>query len=366
MASLRVVIACGGTGGHLFPGVAVAEELQRRGHDTMLLVSQKQIDQTALRGRDDLKAHALPAIGWPGLFTPRVFTFFWRLWQTQRQCKALFRDYKPAAVLGMGGFTSAVPLWSAREHGIPALIHESNAVPGRVTRLVARMVDKVLVGFRKCADVLRGAACVVTGTPVRSSLKTVPREEAAARFGLDPKLKTVLVTGGSQGAQGINRVVCETLPRWDDHRDSWQFVHLTGEADEGWVVDAYRRQNFKVMVQAFSSEMADLYSLSDLVISRSGASSLTELSHYHLASILIPYPSAADDHQTANARIYEDAGAAVLHRQEELSPEILDASVRRLLGDEERLSGMKKAAGSLGVPDAAARVANELESCARK
>jgi len=358
---MRIVIACGGTGGHLFPGVAVAEELQRRGHETLLLVSQKQIDQTALAGRDDLKSKALPAIGWPGLFTPRLFTFFGKLWQTRSQIRQLFKEYQPGAVLGMGGFTSAVPLWEARQSGIPSYIHESNAIPGRVTRLFARLVDKVLVGFRRCAEALTQARCAVTGTPVRSSLRVIPRAEAAEKFGLDPNLKTLLITGGSQGARGVNRVVCETLPRWQDHRESWQFVHLTGEADEAEVVEAYKKQNFRVVVAAFSSKMAELYSLSDLVISRSGASSLTELSHYHLASILIPYPSAADDHQTANARIYEEAGAAVVHAQEGLTPDLLDKSVRHLLGDEEKLAGMKRAAGGLSVPDAAARVANEIE-----
>ena len=361
MASLNVVIACGGTGGHLFPGVAVAEELRRRGHRVLLLVSEKEIDRRALAGRD-LPSQTLPAIGWPGV-NRRALAFAIRLWQTERSCRALFRDQRPDAVVGMGGFTSAVPLWLARRAGIPTLLHESNAIPGLVTRLMGRRVTRLLLGFGIAREHLPGAAAVVTGTPVRDNLIVLPRAEAAARFGLDPERPTLLVCGGSQGAQGVNRAIRETLPLWRDQREAWQFVHLTGQADEAEVAAAYAREGFRAVVRAFCDDMAALYSLADLVVSRSGASSLTELSHYGLASILIPFPAAAADHQTANARVFTSAGAAVLHRQDQLTPASLDAAVRGLLGDAGKLAAMKAAARRLAVPDAAARVADQIESC---
>ena len=369
--SLRILIACGGTGGHLFPGIAVADELGRRGHEVLLLVSQKAIDRTVLAARPDLRAEALPAVGWPGLGF-RLPAFCFRLVETATACKKLLREYKPDVVLGMGGFTSAVPLWTGRNAGIPTFLHESNAIPGRVTRLLARRVSKVLLGFKEAADRLPGAATVVTGTPVRAALRILPHAEAAAKLGLDPDpaRRTIFVTGGSQGAQGVNRLVTEALPRWSKFHDVWQFVHLTGEGERAEVAAAYARHGFgsHAHVRAFSSEMAACYSLADAVIGRSGASSLTELSHYGLASLLIPFPAAADDHQTANALIYERAGAAILYRQEEkekrgTNPQPFAETVRNLLTNTERLGEMKRASVALAFPDAAVRVANEVEAC---
>ncbi len=372
--ALKVLIACGGTGGHLFPGVAVAEELRRRGHAPLLLVSQKEIDRTALAGREELPARALPAIGWPGFFTPRLFRFAAQLWEARGLCRALFDEVKPDAVLGMGGFTSAVPVWEARRRNIPALIHESNAVPGRVTRLMARWADRTLLGFGACAPFLAPARCEVTGTPVRTELARLDRAEAARRLGLsaEPGVRTILAIGGSQGAQGINRLVAAAVPLLKGKLDlsTVQFIHSTGAADEAAVSGAYREAGVRAEVRAFigGGDMAAAYSLADLAVTRSGASSLTELSHYGIPAILIPFPAAADDHQTANARIYEDAGAAQLRPQSALKAEDVAEAVRNLLSDAGRteLGAMRQAASGLSVPDAAARVANEVESCAKK
>jgi UDP-N-acetylglucosamine--N-acetylmuramyl-(pentapeptide) pyrophosphoryl-undecaprenol N-acetylglucosamine transferase len=362
--SLRFVIACGGTGGHLFPGVAVAEELRRRGYEALLLVSKKAIDRTALEGRPDLVSRALPAVGWPGFFTPRLFAFLSSLLQTRNECRALLREYRPAAVLGMGGFTSAAPLWEARRAGIPGFLHESNAFPGRVTRLLAGQVDQVLLGFGRAADFLKGAPSAVTGTPVRGELRVVPRDEAAAVFGLDPARRTVLVIGGSQGARGLNAAVRGALPRWADRRDVWQFIHLTGEKDASGVAAAYKEHGFLAHVAPFSTNMAEAYSLADLAIARSGASSLTELSHYGLPALLVPFPAAADDHQTANAQVYTEAGAALLCPEAGLTSVILDEAVRGLLHSAERLDAMRRASSGLAVPDAASRVADLLAASA--
>jgi UDP-N-acetylglucosamine--N-acetylmuramyl-(pentapeptide) pyrophosphoryl-undecaprenol N-acetylglucosamine transferase len=179
---MKIAIACGGTGGHLFPGLAVAEELRQRGHDTLLLVSPKQIDAIALQGAKEQQSHALPGIGWPGFMSPRVFKFGLTLLRSWKECGEVYRDFQPTAVLGMGGFTSAIPLLLGRKLHLPTLIHESNAIPGRVTRYIAPMVNKTLLGFASCANYLRKAHCVVTGTPVRRGLARVDR----SRHGWQP------------------------------------------------------------------------------------------------------------------------------------------------------------------------------------
>jgi UDP-N-acetylglucosamine--N-acetylmuramyl-(pentapeptide) pyrophosphoryl-undecaprenol N-acetylglucosamine transferase len=362
---MKIAIACGGTGGHLFPGLAVAEELRQRGHDTLLLVSPKQIDAIALQGAGEQQARTLPGIGWPGL-SPRIFSFGMNLVKSWRECSRVYRDFQPTAVVGMGGFTSAVPLLLGRRMKLPTLIHESNAYPGRVTRYVAPWVNKTLLGFDSCANYLRKAHCVVTGTPVRKGLGRIDRAAAAEKFGLNPALPIVLVMGGSQGAHGINQLVLQTLPMWHAQRDEVQFIHLTGQADANIAEINYRRQRLTAVVRAFSSEMEHFYSLADVVISRSGAASLTELSHYSLPAVLIPYPAAADDHQTYNARIFERAGAARIQVESKTTPEKLHEVVAGILSNTEVRNGMAKAAHQLAGEDAARRVAEEIEaSCNR-
>jgi UDP-N-acetylglucosamine--N-acetylmuramyl-(pentapeptide) pyrophosphoryl-undecaprenol N-acetylglucosamine transferase len=360
---LRVAIACGGTGGHLFPGVAVAEELRARGHEALLLVSPKQIDAVALRGTG-LTAHALPAIGWPGV-SARALGFAWKLWQTWNECGRIFRDYRPTQILGMGGFTSAVPLYVGRHRRLPTFIHESNAVPGKVTRLVAKQVNRVLLGFEACAGHLSAGSCVVTGTPVRAGLQKLDRAQAAERFGLDPQASTLVVIGGSQGARGLNELLLKTVPRWSAKRGQWQFIHLTGPADADRVEAFYRREKQTAVVKPFSAEMAAIYSLADVVVGRSGAASLTELAHYGLPSVLVPFPAATDDHQTRNAEVFVRAGASYLLPEATATDETLDALITPLMENPDARNFMACAAQSLAMPRAAAQVVEELERAGR-
>ena len=363
---MKIAIACGGTGGHLFPGLAVAEELRQRGHETLLLVSPKQIDAIALKGAGEQESRALPGIGWPGFLTPRVFTFGMNLLSSWRECGQVYRDFQPTAVVGMGGFTSAIPLLLGRHLHLPTLIHESNAYPGRVTRYIAPWVNKTLLGFEGCAHYLSRAHCVVTGTPVRRGLARMDRAVAAEKFGLNPAIPIILVMGGSQGAHGINELVLKTLPLWHQHREEVQFIHLTGQADANIAEINYRRQRLTAVVQAFSTEMEQFYSLADVVISRSGAASLTELSHYGLPSVLIPYPAAADDHQSYNARIFEQAGASRILVESKTTPETLHQIVAEILAKPDLRRDMAAAAQKLAGEDAAKRVAEEIEaSCNR-
>jgi UDP-N-acetylglucosamine--N-acetylmuramyl-(pentapeptide) pyrophosphoryl-undecaprenol N-acetylglucosamine transferase len=358
---MKIAIACGGTGGHLFPGLAVAEELRQRGHDTLLLVSAKQIDALALKGANEA-SRALPGIGWPGFLSPRVFKFGSTMLDSWRECGQVYREFQPTAVVGMGGFTSAIPLLLGRKLRLPTLIHESNAIPGRVTKLIAPWVNKTLLGFEGCAHYLRRAHCVFTGTPVRRGLERINRATAAEKYGLNPALPIVLIMGGSQGAHGINQLVLKTLPLWHTNREEVQFIHLTGQADANIAEINFRRQRLTAVVEAFSTEMEHFYSLADVVISRSGAASLTELSHYGLPSVLMPYPAAADDHQSHNARIFQDSGAARILVESKATPESLHAAVTEILDDNDLRARMGAAARRMAGTNAAARVAEEIEA----
>ena len=205
---MNIVIAAGGTGGHLFPGLAVGEVLIQRGHSVMLLISEKEIDALATRERPEFRIEKLPGIGLPRLLSPALFTFLRRFWQGLSRCGALYRNFKPDAVLGMGGFTSTAPILAGRRRGIPTFLHESNAIPGKANRLNARLAHTVLLGFEECRQYFPSARCQVTGTPIRKTLtERLPKAEARAAFGLNPACRTLLVMGGSQGAAGINRSV---------------------------------------------------------------------------------------------------------------------------------------------------------------
>src|ERR1051325_9501458 len=208
---MNAVIACGGTGGHLFPGIAVAEVLQNRGHQVMLLVSEKDIDAVALSGRTNFEIEKLPTVGLPSPFSPAFFGFTRRFVESLSRCRSIYRKFNPHAVLGMGGFTSTAPVLAGRLRGIATFIHESNAVPGKANRWTARFVRSVLLGFKECAPFFPKVQIEVTGTPIRTELKRLDRYQARQKLGLRHDRLTMLVMGGSQGASGINQAIIKSL-----------------------------------------------------------------------------------------------------------------------------------------------------------
>ena len=362
----RVVIACGGTGGHLFPGLAVAETLHARGHEVLLFVSEKEIDTTALKAHPEFRAEKLPSVGMPSMVvSPAFVRFLRRFWDSYRQCGEIYRKFRPSVILGMGGFTSTAPILAARMKHLPCFVHESNAIPGRANRLAARFASSVLIGFEDCRPHFGGASCIFTGTPVRKNLgKPLERATAMKAFGLDPEKPTLLVTGGSQGASGINQLLFKSAPILAG--GNIQIIHLTGKNDDRLAAANYQRDGIPHYVAPFHHSMEEAYSASDLVISRSGASSLSELSCFGLPSILIPYPFATDDHQKANAEIYARSGAAEMFMEKEAVPEVFSALISNLLNDPQRRERMALAARQIAPASAAEIVADVMEQAVRK
>src|SRR5262252_9344836 len=359
---MNAVIACGGTGGHLFPGIAVAEVLRDRGHEVMLLISEKEIDALAVSGQTSFRVEKLPTVGLPSAFSPALFGFVRRFYESLSLCRALYRRFKPNAILGMGGFTSTAPVLAGRIRGIATFIHESNAVPGKANRWTARMVNAVMLGFKECAPFFPKTRTEITGTPVRTELVPLDRADARRTLGLQEDLPTLLVMGGSQGASGINQALIKALPFLQGV--ALQVIHLSGARDERLVADNYRRENVPAYIGAFHHRMEEVYSAADLVVARAGAASLAEFAGFSLPGILIPFPYAADDHQTRNAEIYAHADAAILLKQSDLSGESLARSIRELMEDPQRLQQMAANCARLAPKDAAGRVANTIEKYA--
>jgi UDP-N-acetylglucosamine--N-acetylmuramyl-(pentapeptide) pyrophosphoryl-undecaprenol N-acetylglucosamine transferase len=364
---MKAVIACGGTGGHLFPGLAVAEVLQKRGHQVLVLISEKKIDALAVRDHaGQFQFERIPGIGMPRWYSLAMFGFLRGFAVGLGRCLGLYRKFKPDAVLGMGGFTSTAPILAGRLMGLPTFVHESNAIPGKANRINARLAGHVLLGFAECAKHFpKSARCEVTGTPIRASLRErLDPAKARGLFGLDANGKmTLLVMGGSQGAHGLNRAVTAALTAFGERL---QVIHLTGRDDEAEVRAAYASAGIKAWVGAFYHQMQEAYSAADFAVARSGAASLCELAHFALPSILIPFPAAAEDHQTRNAEIFTAGGAALALPEREASDGRLGALIAGLLDDPARLAAMSEAARRLAPPDAALLLVETMEKHPRR
>ena len=356
---MNAVIACGGTGGHLFPGIAVAEVLRNRGHEVILLVSEKEIDALALSHGASFPFEKLPTVALPSPFSPVIFGFVRRFGESLSLCRSIYRKFKPQVVLGMGGFTSTAPVLAGRMRGVSTFIHESNAVPGKANRLTARMVRAVLLGFKECAPFFPKVRTEVTGTPIRNELRRIDRRVARQELGLRDDLPTLLVMGGSQGASGINQAIIKSLPLLQGV--PFQVIHLSGSRDERLVADNYRRENIPAFVAAFHHRMEEVYSAADFAIARAGAASLAELAVFALPGILIPFPYAADDHQTRNAEIFVRAGGAILLKESEISGDLLARKIKELIGDTQKLRRMSENCSHLAPKDAANRVVATME-----
>lgn len=356
---MNAIIACGGTGGHLFPGIAVAETLRARGHEVMLFVSEKEIDRLALSGHSDLKFETLPSVGLPSVYSPAIFGFLRRFNESLARCRAIYKVFQPQAVLGMGGFTSMAPVMAGKMRGAATFIHESNAIAGKANRFTARMVRAVLLGFKECAPFFPKSPTEVTGTPIRADLRPIDPKVARKKLGLRDDLTTLLVMGGSQGASGINQAVIRSLPFL--RGVPLQSIHLSGAREERLVAENYARENIPAYVAAFHHHMEEVYSAANLVIARSGAASLAELAAFSLPAILIPYPYAAEDHQTRNAEIFTRAKAAFVLKESELSPESLSRRIKDLLAHPMQLREMAESAGRLAPKDSAGRIVATIE-----
>jgi len=357
----HVLIACGGTGGHLFPGIAVGEVLAARGHPVTLFISEKKIDAIAASGHKELRFEKMPFLAMPKPWSPKMPGFLLGVWRGIQASRKFIRDNDVALVLGMGGFTSFAPLYAGRKEGRHTLIHESNAIPGKANRLNARYSGTVLCGLGACKSAFASHPDVrVTGTPVRSSMKTASKEDPHAFFKLDKNKKTLLVMGGSQGARGINRVVGMTLDHFE--KMDVQVLHIAGPGDYEEVRDTYARHPMLSQhVAAFCHRMDLAWRVADLALARSGASTMAEIALFGVPSLLVPYPFAADDHQTRNAEVFANAGAALLLPESGLNAEVLADAARSILQDGRKAAEMRRAAGSLAVRDAAQKIATLIE-----
>lgn len=350
----HVAIACGGTGGHIFPGLAVADQLVQRGVAVSLLVSPKDVDQNAVKSVQGMEVITLPAVALQSGSRLAFVRGFVRSWFAARK---RFRTRCPDAVLAMGGFTSAPPVLAARRAGAKTFLHESNTIPGRANRWLARFVDHAFIGFPQAAARLHARETTVTGMPVRPEFRPRNAGDCRVALGFDPANPVVLFMGGSQGATGINDLVLDALPQLSARLPQAQWLHLTGPRDEEKVRRAYADLKLKAVVRPFLQEMEQVLAAATAAVSRAGASSLAELAALRLPTVLVPFPHAADDHQLHNARAFAGTGAAFVLEQASASPGRLVALLAELVESQPAREKMQGALGQWHSPQAAEHIA---------
>lgn len=338
---MNIAVACGGTGGHIFPGLATAEELRRRGHAVTLWLAGKGVESAAASGWTG-RSITIGAQGFDTRLSWRSLGTAWRLIRAVRACKRRMETERPEVLLAMGSYASIGPAFAALRLRVPLVLHESNVVPGRATRLLARWATAVAASFDETRYHLRGRDLVVTGMPLRRELEQAAAQRPPDRAPGAPP--TVLVMGGSGGARSLNDAVPAGLAEARRMGCAFHVVHLSGRRDEARVVEAYRTLGLPAVVHGFTHDMAALYLQADLAISRSGAASCAELSAFGIPSLLVPYPHAVGDHQAANARSLEKAGAADVVADADLAPAWLASYLAERMGHPDRLQSMARAA----------------------
>ncbi|UCI22234.1 undecaprenyldiphospho-muramoylpentapeptide beta-N-acetylglucosaminyltransferase [Mesorhizobium sp. B2-1-8] len=363
MARGVILLAAGGTGGHLFPAEALAHELIERGWAVHLAT-----DTRAERFAAHFPAAAVHPIQSATLGSKNPFTLlgaFWKIWSGVRQASAIIGRIKPEAVVGFGGYPTLPPLYAATRRKVPTLIHEQNAVMGRANRALAGRVDAIAGGFLPLDESAAGAKTVTTGNPVRPAVLEAARTPYVASTGDEPF--RLLVFGGSQGAQFFSDAMPGAVALLSDAQRRRLVITQQARADDvARVKAAYAALGVAVEVSPFFTDMAARIAAAHLVISRSGASTVSEIAVVGRPALLVPYPFALDHDQAANAAALAAAGGGEVHVQSSLSPERIAALLGALMDHPERLATMAAAAKSVGRPDAARLLADLTEAIASR
>jgi len=308
----RFIIACGGTGGHLSPGIALAEALTARGHTTTLFISHKAVDTRLVEKYPHLAAERV--VSAPFGFRPdRLLQFVLKQTLGFRFSRRFLRQERPDAIIGFGGFTNAGIVVAGRLEGIPVALHEANRVPGRAVRVLSRMARRLYLPPGVRMPGIRGVMVRHTGLPVRNQIMRLPRDEAREQIGADPAQKLVVVIGGSQGAGVLNQWAEENLAAFA--QEGVQIYCVTGlgkGAASGRELRARNGRRVQAWFEPFSDRVGVLLSAADLVLSRAGAGTIAELMRCETPAVLVPYPHAADNHQAANAIYFEQQGGGLV------------------------------------------------------
>ena len=360
---LRVIVSGGGTGGHIFPAVSIANAVKADHPDAEILFvgaeGRMEMQRVPAAG---YKIIGLPIAGFDRKNLLKNVVVLYKIAKSQWKARKIIKDFKPHVVVGVGGYASGPTLKTAGQMGIPTLIQEQNSYAGVTNKLLAKSAKKICVAYDGMERFFPAEKIIKTGNPVRQNLldAKVTKEEATKSFGLDPQKRTVLVIGGSLGARTVNESILQHLEEIRSSKDV-QFIWQTGKYYSKEISEALAKEtpveNMKVM--DFISNMDNAYMAADLVISRAGASSISELCLLKKPCILVPSPNVAEDHQTKNAQALSTRGAAIFVKDSDARNELIPLALKTVM-DDAQLSSLSENVGKLAYHDSAKKIADEV------
>ena len=366
---MNVLISCGGTGGHIYPGIAIADKIKEKKPDAnILFVGTKTGMENQLIPASGYEIKNIDAKGFDRKHLLSNIKTVHDTLSGSKEMKAILKDFKPDIAIGTGGYVTGPVLLQAKKHHIPCYIHEQNAMPGVANKLISRFADKVFISFEGTQKFFAHPdRTVLSGNPVRAEFSTLDRQECRRELGLEDKDKMILIFGGSLGAQVINEETIQLIQRLEKLELGYKVIFVTGNRyyDEiRQIVDGNRDGKLPdfVTLMAYAYNMPQLMCASDVVISRSGAIAVSEIAACGRPSILIPSPNVTSNHQYYNAKALADQGAAVLLEEKNLLEESVDLSeeVLKILGNEDRIKEMSLAAAAMGKTDAAEIICSSI------
>jgi len=364
---MKVIIAGGGTGGHLFPGLAIAEEFRKRNNSSeIIFVGTEHGIEARIIPREGYPLRLIRSEGIVGKSFLKKVRGVAELLLSFLDSKRILTSVMPDLVIGVGGYASGALVMMARLRSVPTMIHEQNSVPGLTNRILGKIVNRICVTYHESLVSFPRSRTFLTGNPIRPKILKGDREAACRLFSLNKDLFTVFIFGGSSGAQAINRTVVDALNHLSDLRENIQFLHQTGDRDFEGIREAYRKSGFRGTVAPFIYQMPEAYACSDVVVSRAGATTLAELTALGKPAVLIPYPHAAGRHQEFNAMKLREMGAAMVVLEQDLNGETLAAAVRELYQNEGLRAEMRTSSSGLGRPDACSRIVDIAVSLVKK
>ncbi len=350
---MNIMIAGGGTGGHLFPGIAIAQEFQKRSPDNnIIFLGHKNGIESRILPKLKFPLKTIPVRGFKGKSIFKKICSVFSIPVSLLKAAYYLKRFHTETVIGLGGYISFPAVVAGSALGIRTVIHEQNSIPGLSNRILGRLADRVFISYEESRIFFQKHKTLLSGMPVRNQLKKKPSPGKEKPF-------CIFILGGSQGAREINHAVMAALPFLAGFEDRIRFIHQTGQSEINMLKENYNKSGFSAQVSAFIDDMFSCYNQAHIVISRAGASTLAELALCSKASVLIPYPFAAADHQAKNAEAFVDRGAALMINSRDLNGKTLATAIKDLEKDRDKLQKMETRAKTLSMPEASKTIVDE-------
>ena len=354
----NILIAGGGTGGHLFPAIAIGQEFERRGYNVKYIGSKFGVEKKIFK-KFKLNYYLMNITGIQRQLTVKsiISNFIFPIRFLTTYIKSLFylKSIKPLIVIGTGGYASGLPLIAGIHLKIPTLIQDQNSVPGLITKKLNKKINKICLAYEIAASKLKNNKCIITGNPLKKDLKHLNRESACKELNIDHNKNNILILGGSQGASPINNHILNNIKNYT--KNDFQIIWQCGKRDLKYLKS--KIQNKNIIILDFIEDMSVVYSAADVVISRAGAITISELAYMGKAMILIPYPFAAENHQNINADVLKNENACIKINQNELNTGILEKTINKIFNHKDQIENLKLNAKQISKPKATERIVSE-------